>query len=302
MTDNRLCDLDYVKQLLAGHDIYPAKQKGQNFLTDIDVPVEIAGSSYGDGTVGNCLEIGPGIGCLTRELAARYKKVVAVELDKRLVEVLKDTLSDSDNVSVISDDFMKLDLEKLIKDFSFEDGFDVCANLPYSITTPVLVKLLKSVPSSGISSLRKITVMVQKEVADRICSTCKSGNYGALSVASTLRGNPERLFEVSPDSFYPVPKVFSEVISLKIYENGIPDIYKKNGNESYGELLAATEKLVNVSFSQRRKLLINSISALYGKEKVRNSLEILGYGGNTRGEELSCIEFLRLAEFLKFSD
>ena len=207
-----LCDTRTVKNIMEAFGLRFRKEFGQNFLTDRSVVEEIAEqcTDTADGTI---LEIGPGIGTLTRELAARHREVVALEIDRTLIPALAYTLSDFKNVRVIEEDAMKTDLAALLAPYFEKGAVSVCANLPYYITTPILMKLLESrLP------FRHITVMVQSEVADRLCAPAGGKEYGAITAVLGYYGEATRLFKVSAAKFLPPPKVDSAVVQIRLYE------------------------------------------------------------------------------------
>ena len=276
----RLSDISTIKEILSKHGFTFSKSLGQNFLINPSVcprMAEYAGAGAGVGVI----EIGPGIGVLTNELCQLADKVVAVELDKRLLPVLDETLAEYDNVKIVNADVMELDLNQLIKE-EF-DGMEVvvCANLPYYITSPVIMKLLEErLP------VRAITVMVQKEAAQRICAKVGVRMCGAVTVAVNYYAEPELLFHVSAGSFMPAPKVDSAVIRLNVREKPPVDADKE-------KFFA----VVRASFGQRRKVIANSLSAGLGlsKETVLAVLERAGVPQNARAEALSLDDFAAIA-------
>ncbi len=271
-----------IKPLLARHGFHFSKSLGQNFLVAKWVPEKIADSSGVDMET-SVLEIGPGIGVLTKELAQRACKVTAVELDGALIPLLGETLADYDNISVVNGDILKFDLEK----WSSDNGSlrpAVCANLPYNITSPVLTFLL----SSG--KFDKITVMIQKEVAQRICARPGTAEYGSFTVFVNFYAEPRILFDVSPDCFMPRPKVTSSVISL--IKHAPPE-----GLEDEQLFF----KVVRAAFAQRRKTLINCLSSAFPhtKEELTSLLISCGLDEKVRGETLGIAEFVRLSNGLR---
>lgn len=275
-----LCNVDHIKALLSRHGFHFSKSMGQNFLIQGWVPQEIADASGADQGCG-VLEIGPGIGPLTVQLASRAEKVAAVELDKALLPILSETLAGCPNVTVIPGDVMRLDLPRLVAE-QF-DGLTplVCANLPYNITTPVLTLLLES----GLFSA--ITVMIQKEVAQRICAAPGTGDYGAFSVFCQYHSKTELLFEVPRECFLPSPKVTSAV--LRLTPQPRPDCVRDE---------KGFFRVVRGAFSQRRKTLLNALSAAFPlpKEELRACIEAAGLPADIRGERLSIPEFAALAD------
>ncbi|MDR0857651.1 MAG: 16S rRNA (adenine(1518)-N(6)/adenine(1519)-N(6))-dimethyltransferase RsmA [Oscillospiraceae bacterium] len=258
-----------------------SKSLGQNFLIDTSVPCKIAAAADVSGC--NVLEIGPGSGALTRELLPLVKKLLAIETDARLISVLQSEFAAETNFSLIKADAMRADLSALCDEyFGTDEPVKVCANLPYAITTPILTKLIEAKRFSSI------TVMIQREVAARICAKANTPDYGAYSLFAQYHTSPERHFDVAPDAFYPVPKVTSTVITLsprEVPEN--PRLFR----------------IIKSAFAQRRKTLANALSAglQIPKDVTVGALKVLGYNANTRGEVLSLADFLRLGEYLAVS-
>ena len=280
-----LCNLSVIKSLMADAGITFRKEFGQNFLTNRIIPEDIA-DNCADSSDSLILEIGPGIGCLTQELAMRYSKVVAVEIDKGLIPILEKTLADFDNVTVINGDIMKIDLPTLIAEHADGRPVSVCANLPYYITTPILMLLLES----GIK-FSSITVMVQNEVASRLCAKPGSSDYGAITTAIGYYGTVRKLFKVSAGCFVPAPKVDSAVVRI--------DLYDKPMYEVRDERLF--KNLIKAAFEMRRKTLQNAISAKYPhipKETLLSAIAEIGHDERVRGERLSTEDFARLANIL----
>ena len=279
----RLSDIGTIKELLSRHGFSFSKALGQNFLVNPSVCPRMAESSGAGPGVG-VLEIGPGIGVLTQELCQLADKVVAVELDKRLLPVLGETLAEFDNIRIVNADVLKLDLNRLIAE-EF-DGLEVvvCANLPYYITSPVIMKLLEDrLP------VKAITVMVQKEAAQRICAPVGSRESGAVTVSVNYYAEPELLFHVSAGSFMPAPKVDSAVMRLKVLQKPPVDCDA-----------AAFFRIVKAAFSQRRKVIANSLSAGLGISKADAAalLEQAGVAPNARAEQLSLQDFAAIANRL----
>ena len=276
----RLSDISTIKEILSKHGFTFSKSLGQNFLINPSVcprMAEYAGAGAGVGVI----EIGPGIGVLTNELCQLAYKVVAVELDKRLLPVLDETLAEYDNVKIVNADVLELDLNQLIEEEFAGMEVVVCANLPYDITSPVILKLLEErLP------VKAITVMVQKEAAQRICAKVGVRMCGAVTVAVNYYAEPELLFHVSAGSFMPAPKVDSAVIRLNVREKPPVDADKD-------KFFA----VVKASFGQRRKVIANSLSAGLGmgKEKVLAILERAGVPQNTRAEALRLEDFAAIA-------
>lgn len=281
---NRLSDIGTIKNILNRHGFTFSKSLGQNFLINPTVCPRMAELSGADEGVG-VIEIGPGIGVLTNELCRLADKVVAIELDKRLLPVLDETLSEYDNLKVINDDVLKIDLNKLIEDEFSGMEVVVCANLPYYITSPVIMKLLEDkLPVSAI------TVMVQKEAAQRICAEVGSRQSGAVTVSVNYYAKPEMLFTVSSGSFMPAPKVDSAVIRLNILDEPPVKVYDEKKFFS----------VVKAAFSQRRKVVSNSISSglSINKAKAFEILEKSGVSQNARAEQLSLQNFADIANNL----
>lgn len=280
-----LCDINEIKALLARHGFHFSKSLGQNFLIDPQVPRDIADAS-GAGPGAGVLEIGPGIGPLTVELAQRAEKVAAVELDKALLPILDETLSGLDNVTVVPGDVMKLDLNALVSEQFPGLTPMVCANLPYNITTPVLTLLLES----GLFSA--VTVMIQKEVAQRICAGPGSKDYGAFSVLCQYYAKTELLFEVPRDCFLPAPKVTSAVIRL----TPCPSPECVHDKDLFF-------RVVRAAFGLRRKTLLNALAAVFplDKEALAAAIAAAGLPADVRGERLGIPEFARLADELQKS-
>ncbi len=282
---NNLTDIGYIKELLGRHNFSFSKGLGQNFLVNPSVCPRIAemgGAGKGVGVI----EVGTGIGVLTKELALRADKVVAVEIDERLLPVLEETLSEFDNIKIINEDIMKVDLKKLIED-EFE-GMDVavCANLPYYITSPVIMYFLES--GARVNSL---TVMVQKEAADRLCADVGTRQSGAISVAVSYYGTANTLFKVSRGSFVPSPNVDSAVIRI--------DVDRKYDLSAEEEKFFFT--VVKSAFSQRRKTLANSLSSMMklSKEQIISALSECGLGENTRVEQLDMEKLILFSGVLR---
>ncbi len=281
-----LCDLREVQGLLKRHGFRFSKSMGQNFLIEPQVPVDIADASGADRDCA-VLEIGPGVGSLTVQLAQRAGRVVAVELDKALLPVLAETLSPFENVEVIPGDVMKLDLSTLVSSDKFSDFTPiVCANLPYNITTPVMTRLLES------RLFARVTVMIQREVAKRVCAQPGTADYGAFSVFCQYHAKCDYRFEVGPECFTPAPKVTSAVVTLT----------PQQPKPACVEDEAAFFQVVRAAFAQRRKTLLNCLGAAYkdrfSKEKLRRIIIDLGLPEDVRGERLGIPEFAALAAAL----
>ena len=280
-----LCNLSVIKSLMADAGISFRKEFGQNFLTNRIIPEDIAdnAANSADSLI---IEIGPGIGTLTQELALRYKKVVAIEIDKGLIPILNKTLEVYENVTVINEDVMKCDLKGIIEKHSLGMPVSVCANLPYYITTPILMMLLES----GIK-LSSITVMIQNEVASRLTAKPGSSDYGAITAVLGFYGEARKLFKVSKGCFIPMPKVDSAVVRIDLYNE---PKYKPKNEKLFRDLIRA-------GFEMRRKTLQNAISAKLShidKSKVLDAITKLGYDVNVRGERLSTEDFVKLSDIL----
>ncbi len=276
----KLTDINTIKYIMKKYDFKFSKGLGQNFLIDENALNKIIdGAEINEKD--NIIEIGPGIGVMTYEMATRAKKVLAVEIDSFLIPVLSDTLYEFDNVEVINSDVLKLDLNALIKE-KFDSKPKVVANLPYYITTPIVMSLLEN--DINVSD---IVVMVQKEVADRMIAKPSTKDYGALSVAVQYYSDPEIITTVSPASFNPQPKVSSSVIRLKIKENELDIINKK-----------VFFNVVKDAFSKRRKTLLNALSSgilKVPKDTLKEVFEITAINPQRRGETLSIEEFALLS-------
>lgn len=283
--DYNLCDYKTVTKILSKYGFTFSKALGQNFLIDEDVCPAMAQMLQADSKTG-VLEIGPGIGVLTKELCKTAKKVVAIELDKRLYPVLEETLGSYDNFELICGDAMKLDLKKLISEkFSSCKTIKVCANLPYYITSPIIMMLLESnLP------IDEIEVMVQKEAALRLSAEIGSRDAGAVSVAVRYYGEAEMLFEVGRESFMPSPKVDSAVIKIRLYKT--PKYAVKDEKKFF--------TLVKAAFAQRRKTLVNALSNTLSvpKEKILSHLSELNLAPTVRAENLTMEDFVNLSDLL----
>ena len=279
-----LSDIGVIKSILTRHGFTFSKSLGQNFLVNSSVCPKMAELSGADAGVG-ILEIGPGIGVLTTELAKRAEKVVSVELDKRLLPVLAETLSDYHNVEIVNEDILKLDLAQLLKEKFSGLKVCVCANLPYYITSPIIMHLLESrLP------LETITVMVQKEAAQRLCATVGSRESGAITAAVHYYADTEILFQVSRGSFLPPPNVDSTVIRFTIKKT--PPVEVTNEKLFFS--------LIRCAFEQRRKTALNALSAgtHFSKDTIKNAMEEAGLPPEIRGEKLQLEDFARLSDIL----
>ncbi len=279
-----LTDISYLHDLFSRNGFNLKKGLGQNFLTDPTVCPAIAEKAQIDGE--GVIEIGPGAGVLTRELAKRSKKVVAIELDRRLVPILAETLKGFDNAFVRFEDAMKCDLHQLIKDEFGDMPVSVCANLPYYITSPLIMRLLEEeLP------IRSINVMVQKEAAERLCAQMGSRECGPVTAAVRYYSEPRILFEVGRESFLPPPKVDSAVIRL--------DVKKEHDNSITDK--RAYFKVIKAAFAMRRKTILNSMSNTLSidKQVLVNALENSGISPTARAESVTMEQFVKLSESLK---
>ena len=281
-----LCDIREVKALLARHGFHFSKTMGQNFLTADWIPQEIAAACGADESHG-VLEVGPGVGCLTRELCQRAAAVVSVELDRSLLPVLAETMSDAENFQLINEDILKLDIPAAADRYFSGLTPLVCANLPYNITTPALRVLVEA------DRFETITVMVQKEVAQRITAPAGAGDYGAFSVYMQYHTEPELLFDVPPDCFLPRPKVTSAVVRCRT--RTAPPVAPACGKDFFFQTVRA-------AFALRRKTLRNSLSSVFGgqldREQIAGVIEDCGFPPTVRGETLGMEEFAALADRL----
>ncbi len=278
----KLTDIGYIRELLDRHGFTFSKKLGQNFLINPSVCPRMAEAS-GATAASGVLEIGPGFGVLTRELAAVAGRVVAVELDERLPAVLAETLAGCSNVEVVSGDCMQLDLAALIAEKFPDMEVAVCANLPYYITSPIIMMLLESrLPVTSI------TVMVQKEAAQRLCATVGTRAAGAVTCAAAYYAEAERLFDVSRGSFMPAPNVDSAVIRLTVRRD--PPVQVADERRMF--------RLIRAGFNQRRKTLANSLSAVADKAAVAAALAAAGVSPTARAEELTLADWARVTDEL----
>ena len=280
-----LCNINQIKALLARHGFRFSKSMGQNFLVADWVPQDIAAVS-GAGAGTGVLEVGPGIGPLTRQLAGRADRVVSVELDRSLLPILAETLADCPNAEVVPGDILKTDIPALAGE-KFQGLTPIaCANLPYNITTPAITALIEA------GCFVSITVMIQREVAKRICAAPGTADYGAFSVYCQYHTAPELLFEVPPDCFIPAPKVTSAVVRMvprpAPAEVDDPDHFFR---------------VVRAAFALRRKTLLNSLSAnlggQYTKETLSQAIAACSLPADVRGERLSIPQFAQLSRRLR---
>jgi len=280
-----LCNINDIKFILSKYGFHFSKSMGQNFLIENWVPrrfVEDADVNKNCGV----LEIGPGIGCLTQRLSENAGKVVSIELDKKLLPVLDETLSGCNNVEIINGDALKVDIPKLVEEKFSGLRPVVCANLPYNITSPILTMLIET------GCFEQITVMIQKEVAKRICSNPGKSDYGALTLFINYYMKPKMLFDVAPGCFIPQPKVTSTVITM--HRRKAPPAKTDNAKLLF--------RIIRAAFSQRRKVMHNSLSAYLGnkltKEEIADIIYKCGFKPTVRGEELSIEDFIKLANLI----
>ena len=277
-----LTDYNEIRALLARHKFRFSKSMGQNFLTAAWVPEDIAASAGLDEHTG-VLEVGPGVGCLTKELSERAGKVVSVELDKALKPVLAETLADCENVEVVFGDVLKQDLPALVEERMPGMRHVVCANLPYNVTSPLLTAFLEA------KCFETVTVMIQREVARRICAGPGSADYGAFGIFVQWHAAPELLFDVPPSCFVPQPKVTSSVIRLTRREK--PPVPVRDE--------ALLFRVVRAAFKQRRKTLVNALSSQLPeleKGQVEEILVSLGFDPRVRGEVLDIAGFAAISD------
>lgn len=276
-----LCDVRQVEALLSRHGFHFSKSKGQNFLTAAWVPERIAESCGVDRSCG-VVEIGPGFGCLTEQLSLRAGRVLAYEVDGALRPVLAETLAGRDNVEIVFDDVMRRDLAADIRERLPGLRPLLCANLPYNITSPVLTKLLES------GCFEALTVMVQKEVAERIAARPATPQYGAFSILAQWYAEPELLFTVGAECFVPRPKVTSAVVRLK--RRPAPPV--ETDEKSFF-------CVVRAAFNMRRKTLINALDGLCGRETALAAVRACGFDERVRGEALSLADFAALTNAIE---
>lgn len=281
-----LTDLSTIRDLCARYDFALSKGFGQNFIINPGICPRIA-EAAGIGPGWGALEVGPGIGVLTEQLCKRADNVVSIEVDKRLPPLLEETMADYDNFKLILNDVLKVDLKALLAEEFGGKPVAVCANLPYYITSPILMRLLEEkLP------IRNITVMVQREAAQRLCAAPGTRDAGAISYAVAYYAEPKLLFSVQPGSFYPAPKVTSAVIRLDVREK--PAVTVPNGDE------AAFFALIRAAFSQRRKTAANAIASGLGrsKESVIAAIEAAGFDARIRPEALTLEDFAKIQQAL----
>ncbi|MDO4199683.1 MAG: 16S rRNA (adenine(1518)-N(6)/adenine(1519)-N(6))-dimethyltransferase RsmA [Clostridia bacterium] len=280
MTD--LSNIKTVKNILDKYGFKFSKSLGQNFIVSSTVCPKMA-ENCGSSDESGILEIGAGIGVLTTELAKKYKKVVSVEIDKNLIPILKETTADYGNIKIINDDILKVDLKDLIQSEFFEcDEVCVCANLPYYITSEILMYVLES-----DADIKSITVMVQKEAAERICAGPGTRNSGAISLAVRFYGTPKILFNVGRGCFIPQPNVDSTVIKIDV-DNSLHSRVKNKNNYF---------KVIKAAYGKRRKNILNSLSMGLSlpKKDIETLLEKLSISAKKRAEELSFDDFVNIS-------
>ena len=279
------CELAAIEALLRRHGFHFSRSMGQNFLIDASIPAAIAEASGADGKNG-VLEIGPGIGALSHELCRRAARVVAVELDKTLLPILDETMANFDNFEVVSADILKTDIPALVREKFGGLTPIVCANLPYNITTPAITARIDS------ECFESITVLVQKEVAERLCAAPGTAAYGAFSVYMQYHTEPRLLFEVGRECFQPQPKVTSAVLHAEVRRE--PPVKVEDEKFFF--------RVVYAAFALRRKTLVNSLMTGFGsrltKEQVTAAVVSAGLEPTVRGEKLGLAEFVRLARAL----
>ena len=278
-----LCDRREIQALLERHGFHFSKAMGQNFLIESWVPRDIADSCGADEGTG-VLEIGPGIGPLTQQLARRAGKVVSVELDARLYPVLRETMRGADNFTLIEGDAMKLDFAQVVQEHFSGLRPILCANLPYNITTPVLTKCVES------RCFDSLTVLIQKEVAQRICAEAGTAEYGAFTVLMQYYTAPQMLFTVPASCFLPAPKVTSAVIHCPVRKTPPVEVVSES----------ALWRTVKAGFALRRKTLVNSLQTGYQlpKERLTEIVTACGLSPTVRGERLTLEDFARLTNAL----
>jgi len=271
-----------VGELLYTHGIKLSKSMGQNFLVDPNIPKKIAKQTGIDSSCG-VLEIGPGLGALTAQLAETAGHVTALELDKRLIPILQEQFKNQENISILQGDILKVNINEILENTMPGLNYQVCANLPYNITTPAITAFIES------NAFSSITIMIQKEVAKRICANPGTPEYGAFTVFVNYHSSPKKLFDVSPECFIPRPKVTSSVIKMEIKNK------KLLNNEQEKQFF----KVVRAAFGQRRKTLVNSLYTCFtntqSKESIIDIVENCGFDVRIRGEALSVDDFMKLS-------
>lgn len=277
-----LTDINQIRELLARHGFRFSKSLGQNFLTASWVPETIADSAGLDESTG-VLEVGPGIGCLTKELSIRAGRVVSVELDRALRPILAETLGDCTNVEIVYGDVLKQDIAALVREKLPGLRPVLCANLPYNVTTPLLTAFIEA------DCFESVTVMIQREVARRICARSNTADYGAFGIFVQWHMETELLFDVPPSCFVPQPKVTSSVIRLTRRET--PPVSVDDEKLMF--------RIIRAAFNQRRKTLANAISsgiAEISKEQAETVIAKCGFDTRIRGEALDVVGFAEIAD------
>lgn len=286
----KLTSISVIKELMGENDAVFKKKYGQNFLINEAVPQRIA-ESVPEMSPLNILEIGPGIGTLTCELAERADRVLAVEIDETLIPILARTLEDYKNVSVVNADIMKCDTAALCREHFGGEPFAVCANLPYYITTPILMSLLEGGGEDGAGKPRSITVMVQREVADRLCAPPADPLYGAVTASVAWYGHAEKLFTVPAGCFMPAPKVDSAVVRITLHQTPPADVCDER----------TVKRVIRGAFAQRRKTLVNSIACEFGeltKTELAEAIVKSGISPTARGETLGIEQYATLSNVI----
>ena len=286
MSDEKMqYNISNIRMLLDNHGIKLSKSMGQNFLIDANIPAKIVSHAKFDESCG-VLEVGPGLGALTQELSKVSGHVTAVELDKRLISILRGIFNENENVSLIEGDILKQNIVDITGNTMSGLNHHVCANLPYNITTPVITKFIDA------DVFDSITIMIQKEVAQRICAKPGTSEYGAFTVYANYHTLPEILFDVSPECFLPRPKVTSSVVKMKKRAD-------RRLDENYEIKLF---KVVRAAFGHRRKTLVNALYSVFresqSKESITKIVESCGFDAYIRGEVLSVNDFIKLSEHL----
>lgn len=277
-----LTNSQYIRELLGRHGFHFSKSMGQNFLTAAWVPEDIAAAGVQEKGMG-VLEVGPGIGCLTRELSKRADKVLAVELDKALRPILAETLADCENVEIVYGDVLKQNIPALAEEKLGGLKKAVCANLPYNVTSPLLTAFIEA------GCFDTITVMIQREVAKRICASPGCSDYGAFGIFVQWHMETELLFDVPPSCFMPQPKVTSSVIRLK----------KRAGHPVQVLDEQMMFRVIRAAFNQRRKTLVNALSSQLGnitKEETERAIVNCGFDTRIRGEVLDIGGFAKISD------
>ena len=281
MKDN-LYNLEFIKQLLGRYHFKFSKSLGQNFIINKNICPQMANycSKSSDSGI---IEIGPGIGVLTVELAKRYKKVVSIEIDKNLIPILSETISNFSNVELINKDILKIDLQEIVKNYLNDcSEINICANLPYYITSEVIMYILESE-----INIKSVIIMIQKEVAERICASPGTRDIGIITMAIKYYGNAEKLFDVGRENFIPSPNVDSSVIKIAIDKNNSTNILNKD----------LYFKLIKAAYGKRRKNILNSLSSgmNLGKNQTLEILKSSSIEHTKRAEQLSFEDFVNLS-------